>query len=620
MDGATVRYLGIAEEEAYGTEVTDTDSFAYTDAETAGLDTPGDVALMYEGISKRAPQVVARAPYLPEGDLDMPLDAYIVGFFLKWALGSYYRFEQLETGANVFRHTFRPANTLDSFTTIIGKDAILEHAFTGCKVNSLEINMNRGEIGKLRASVLAKTDKKNAAKSQTSIDLETLEYFSFSQAGVTIGGSSASVKNCTLTINNNLLGDEGVLLGSVTRQSIVAGKSDISGTLDLEFASTTQMEAFWGGSTGPTQISSRAVVLTLTGSTAGGSTAYSLIITLPAVIFNEIKQTPSGRNPITQTISFTALYDDTSGYQIDAKLVNTREVYGLDLHFRGISAASTSVVMAGGATSGKNLIYYTSNGGTDWTDQDLNYNVRINDISMASTTVGWAVGDDGTIYYTNDAGTTWTAQTSGVTADLHGVYAASASVVIAVGDGGIILGTSNGGTSWVTKTSGVTDDLRSVDGKDALYMACCGLGGALLTSTDGGDTWTDRTTGVTDDLLSISYEFDDPNLHIWAVGEDGTIVHCSDGGVTISEQTSGTTDDLYGVDFFDYLNGIAVGSGGEILRTTNSGATWTKDTYSDTTILLRDISMASATVAWACGANEIILKTTDGGDTWTAQD
>jgi photosystem II stability/assembly factor-like uncharacterized protein len=65
---------------------------------------------------------------------------------------------------------------------------------------------------------------------------------------------------------------------------------------------------------------------------------------------------------------------------------------------------------------------------------------------------------------------------------------------------------------------------------------------------------------------------------------------------------------------------LAVGDNGDIFKTTNytaSSAAWTRQYNS--TLALRAVSAASATVAWVVGAGGTILYTSDAGLTWAAQ-
>src|ERR1041384_784712 len=56
--------------------------------------------------------------------------------------------------------------------------------------------------------------------------------------------------------------------------------------------------------------------------------------------------------------------------------------------------------------------------------------------------------------------------------------------------------------------------------------------------------------------------------HGTAVGDYGTIVRTTDGGRTWTKQSSGTSSGLYGVSFVNANNGTAVGNNGIILKTT----------------------------------------------------
>jgi hypothetical protein len=66
-------------------------------------------------------------------------------------------------------------------------------------------------------------------------------------------------------------------------------------------------------------------------------------------------------------------------------------------------------------------------------------------------------------------------------------------------------------------------------------------------------------------------------LHVIAVGGGGLILATSDSGHTWTKQSSGTTTALYAVSFFDDSLGIITGESGTILRTTNGGMAWVKD-------------------------------------------
>jgi hypothetical protein len=82
-----------------------------------------------------------------------------------------------------------------------------------------------------------------------------------------------------------------------------------------------------------------------------------------------------------------------------------------------------------------------------------------------------------------------------------------------------------------------------------------------------------------------------------------------------TSQVSGTTRDLKGVFFTDANNGVVVGDGGTILRTTNGGRTWTSQP-SGTTNHLYAVFFTDANTGFVAGQAGTILRTTDAGTTW----
>jgi len=73
---------------------------------------------------------------------------------------------------------------------------------------------------------------------------------------------------------------------------------------------------------------------------------------------------------------------------------------------------------------------------------------------------------------------------------------------------------------------------------------------------------------------------------------------------------------LRSIAFTDQDNGIAVGDGGAIVRTTNGGASWISLPLATFSGLL-SVSFPTALTGYAAGLYGTVLKTTDGGATWT---
>jgi photosystem II stability/assembly factor-like uncharacterized protein len=143
---------------------------------------------------------------------------------------------------------------------------------------------------------------------------------------------------------------------------------------------------------------------------------------------------------------------------------------------------------------------------------------------------------------------------------------------------GTVLRTSDGAATWTPEISGTTQPLHAVAAVDATNAYAVGgdTGPVIVTrSTAGGSTWT---------------------------------VHGAPGAVTAP---------LNDVDYDPALPSVAVAVGGDgrIIRTTDSGATWTVVHAHSTSLM--SVSVLNATLAFASGFDSDLLRSTDGGVTWT---
>lgn len=147
---------------------------------------------------------------------------------------------------------------------------------------------------------------------------------------------------------------------------------------------------------------------------------------------------------------------------------------------------------------------------------------------------------------------TWTLQHGNQNGAMHGVWFTDTLHGVAVGEGltggGRILRTVDGGASWIAPTTEPTTDvLNRVMFSDATHGLAVGeytraevapgFAAALRTS-DGGDTWTQATSGTPQghDLEGV---FLFPNGTAWAVGDNGNLIKSTDYGATWIDMSSG---------------------------------------------------------------------------------
>ncbi len=101
-----------------------------------------------------------------------------------------------------------------------------------------------------------------------------------------------------------------------------------------------------------------------------------------------------------------------------------------------------------------------------------------------------------------------------------------------------------------------------------------------------------------------------------AVGGFGEVIISTDGGATWTSHLA-AGGELFGVDFVGSI-GWAVGGDGRIIHSADSGVTWAAQT-SGVTAFLEGVSFVDANTGWTVGAGSVILHTTDSGATWNPQ-
>ena len=119
---------------------------------------------------------------------------------------------------------------------------------------------------------------------------------------------------------------------------------------------------------------------------------------------------------------------------------------------------------------------------------------------------------------------------------------------------------------------------------------------ARFLGQSGG--WVNQSSGTTKWLLGSDFV---SAYEGWAVGDGGTILHTSNTGISWQAQPSGTSLSLQSIDFINLTTGwIVGGEGGRgiILKSTNGGVSWV---VQDTTTVLLSVKFTSPSTGWGCG-------------------
>ncbi len=400
----------------------------------------------------------------------------------------------------------------------------------------------------------------------------------------------------------------------------------------------------------------------------------AILLTLVLSISSYAQQTDNWKwlNPKPQgnTIYAMDFVDDNTGYaagNYGTILKTTDNGSNWDNLSSGFSGKLLSIDFIDASTGyagGENQkLVRTTDGGLSWSSLQLPSfpNSSVLDIKFINSNTGYVLGFfifESRIWKTTDAGQSWITQTTDGANYLNNLYFLDENIGFGSGGslGGQIIKTTNGGNSWsfiyqdnykkqsmafvnattgfvgsaegrIYKTTDAGDtwnfalsdggiDVMSLNFLDANTAFGFGSGSVYIKSTDGGNNWyQSQQIGS-----SISSQYFDavitPNGTIHAAGSFGAMVRSTNSGATFTFETSLTDGYVSDIEFVNANTGYAVTgfNHGDILKTTNAGATW--DLQTSTHILpIYGTAFTSPETGYLAGSLTI-YKTTNGGIKW----
>ena len=148
------------------------------------------------------------------------------------------------------------------------------------------------------------------------------------------------------------------------------------------------------------------------------------------------------------------------------------------------------------------------------------------------------------------------------------------------------------------------------------FTLLCFLSFSLQAALAQGTDWVQQSPPAISTDLSDLHVFD--AVTAVAVGSGGKIIRTTDSGQTWMSLSSGTSSNLAVVRFIDQNTGWAGGASGALLKTTDGGTTWVSQN-SGSTSALTSLCFVDAQTGWSASADDKIRKTTDGGGSWSVQ-
>jgi len=241
--------------------------------------------------------------------------------------------------------------------------------------------------------------------------------------------------------------------------------------------------------------------------------------------------------------------------------------------------SDTTRVMVGD----RGRIFLSKDGAKTWESVDGGTTAALSSVCFPDRRHGWIVGQAGTLLHSADGGKTWEAQSAGVETYLLDVDFLDPLHGIAVGAETTVLTTADGGATWkpspLKSSAGLLGDLNLFAAVMMDPRSACIVGdmGWIFVTEDGGLHWSETKTSLYDDRLMMGrvlYALAYDSGTLYAAGIDSTFAVSKDRGRSWAMGDTGfSKPDLYGIDFVGKF-GMAAGSGGHLIRTTDGGATW----------------------------------------------
>lgn len=318
------------------------------------------------------------------------------------------------------------------------------------------------------------------------------------------------------------------------------------------------------------------------------------------------------------------------------------------------------------AVGDNGIIIKSTNVGINWIEQESGVTIKLSSVSFADENNGWIVGESGTILHTTNGGAIWVTQISGTYINLQSILFVNLNIGWAVGDSGTVLHSTDSGQNWFPQISGTTINLSDVDfvdettgwvvGEDYPFVFKTTDGGTqwlsqpvpstgwvrdvcfvdpdngwvigadtewwnspkIWRTTNGGMTWINQAPSGFSWVFLEGLYFTDLN-NGWIVGREQEIpliLKTTDGGIHWTIQYLGSfLQNLSAVHFRNNNDGIAVGSSGKILNTSNGGTDWFSPPGGCTNHL-NAVCFVGNNLGWAVGDEGLIMHTSDGGSSW----
>ena len=314
--------VALAKESVSGTPESSPDVYDYTDEISMN---PAQTMEKMNVIQDRSGICHIKSKYNMAGSLGIfGCPEGFLGHLLHGVMGSSDTTQIGATGA--YKTVFTAEDELDSYTMWIKHGDVMQTHIPFTVINELKLIQKEAEALKVTAGLIGQKNEIVATYGS--------EAFSglcpFNHMEMSIDGSTAAqaiqTSSSEFTILNNINADAARVVNDIFYKHLIPGKRDISGSIVMNFADDSEYQKFLGSTAATSPLDTTddvALIMIWTHALeAAAGLSYKLMVTIPKVKYILSDVDLSGE-VIKQTITWEALYDSVSGYDIEIELTNT---------------------------------------------------------------------------------------------------------------------------------------------------------------------------------------------------------------------------------------------------------------------------------------------------------
>jgi photosystem II stability/assembly factor-like uncharacterized protein len=327
------------------------------------------------------------------------------------------------------------------------------------------------------------------------------------------------------------------------------------------------------------------------------------------------------------------LFGNGSAVSLSTDAGNTWSISYFDPQARDIYDVIFPDQNTGYAVGTLGLVMKTTDGGANWVVQNSGLTTTLWDVDFINTNVGYAVGNSGNILKTTDGGDNWSLSTYGTTA-IYKVHYVNDTLIFlgsASATTGRLLRSTNGGSSWDNITANITGldgTVRGLHFFDADTGWISNSTGKIFKTTNGGASGEIIYDIGSTTATIYEVKFIDASIG-YALTTVGRVLKTTNGGISWDLIQTDANENLFGLGILGVNSEAATpvligGDVGQIVLSLDDGATWQKKNTSVTNEILYRLSFPSESTGYVVGGSITtgnsfgdILKTTNSGVTWT---